>query len=84
MQYFYLRMMLTLRDVLETINGLYREPESGRGLPRHDLLASLSGDALSRPVRIRKRAPGIFGVVEPDGGLLYELFSRREQPRMES
>lgn len=73
--------MVTLRDVLETINGLYREPHGGRGYPRHVLLVSLAGPDLEQPVRIRKQAPGIFGVIQSDGRLLYEVFSRREAPR---
>ncbi|HEX6506589.1 MAG TPA: hypothetical protein VF221_03065 [Chloroflexota bacterium] len=74
--------MPTLRSVLETANGLYRDMNTGKGYLRQDLLAQLSEEALAVPIQIKKIRPGVYAIHlnGPRDGT-YELFSRRRTER---
>jgi hypothetical protein len=77
--------MATLRSVLETANGLYRESRTGQGYQRQDLLDQLPEEALNSPVHIRKVSPGVYQIeLERNGNGTYDLFSRRREVRGES
>ncbi|MGH2449222.1 MAG: hypothetical protein ACRDFS_11565 [Chloroflexota bacterium] len=72
--------MATLRDMLVTINGFYREPEADRGLPGSELLARLPIEVLDEEIAIERRQEGIF-TVSVAGGPEYEVLSRRRNRR---
>jgi hypothetical protein len=77
--------MATLRSVLETASGLYRESRTGQGYQRQDLLDQLPEDALATPVRLRKVSSGVYQIeLETDGNGTYDLYSRRREVRGES
>jgi len=77
--------MATLRSVLETANGLYRESRTGQGYQRQDLLDQLPEDTLDSPVQIRKVSPGVYQIeLERNGNGTYNLYSRRREVRGES
>jgi hypothetical protein len=74
--------MTTLRSVLETANGLYRESRTGQGYQRQDLLDKLPDEALDSPVHIRKVSPGIYEIeLESSENGRYDLYSRRREAR---
>ena len=74
--------MATLRSVLETANGLYRESLTGQGYQRQDLLDHLSDETLDAPVHIRKLSPGIYQIeVETSENGIYDLYSLRREVR---
>lgn len=76
--------MATLRSVLATANGLYRESRTGRKYQRQDLLDQLPDEALDAPVHIRKMSPGIYQIeIETSENGAYELYSRRRTVRSE-
>lgn len=74
--------MATLRSVLETASGLYRESRTGQGYQREDLLEQLSDEALDSPVTIRKVGTGVYQIaVETVENGTYDLYSRRRELR---
>jgi hypothetical protein len=74
--------MATLRSVLETTSGLYRESRTGQGYQREDLLDQLPDEALDAPVRIRKKSAGIYEIeIETSENGKYDLYSRRREVR---
>lgn len=78
-------MMPTLRGVLITANGLYRDRASGRTYLRHELLAALSGDALGARVYLERVDRGRYTIgLEGVEGPVYDLFSRRRTSRRRS
>ena len=74
--------MATLRSVLETASGLYRESRTGQGYQRQDLLDQLPDETLDSAVHIRKVSAGIYQIeLETIKNGRYDLYSRRREVR---
>ncbi|MGI8826550.1 MAG: hypothetical protein ACR2JC_13050 [Chloroflexota bacterium] len=73
--------MATLKAVLETTTGLYRDADSGKGYLRHELLQSLSSEILSSQVQLQRVDRGTYILSLSDRK--FELLSRRRTPRRE-
>lgn len=74
--------MATLRSILETASGLYRETRSGQEYQRQDLLALLPDEALDTPVHIRKVCSGVYQIeLATADNMTYNLYSRRRSVR---
>ena len=74
--------MATLRSILETASGLYRESRTGEGYERQDLLDRLNDETLNSPVVIRKVSTGVYHIALESGASgTYDLYSRRRELR---
>jgi len=75
--------MLTLKAVLETTTGLYRDSVTGREFLHDELLASLPADVLACRVHLQRVRDGTYMIyVHADGARAYQLLSRRRVPRL--
>ena len=73
---------MTLRSILTTVTGLYREPARDRGYLPQELLSRLSDEVLGSPVRLEKLGSGVYRISAADGyEPLYVLYSRRRHLR---
>ncbi len=73
--------MPTLRTLLETANGLYRDSTVNEEYPRSALMAHLAPDVLELPVKLAKVGDGTYTVRLVDGDDGFVLYSRRRAPR---
>ena len=75
--------MATLRSILETASGLYRESRTGEGYERQDLLERLNDETLNSPVLIQKVDTGVYHITLESGTKgTYDLYSRRRGLRV--
>lgn len=77
-----LRIMPTLRILLETASGLYRDENQGREYRGDQLLQELPDDVLTHPVALERLAPCVYLVRLQNGhNTRFVLYSRRRHSR---
>lgn len=74
--------MPTLRALLDTADGLYRDVSGGTSYLRDDLVGQLSDGVLSRKVTLCKTGFGTYRImVDGVSSPSYDLYSRRRTAR---
>jgi hypothetical protein len=72
--------MATMKAVLETVSGLYRDTGTGHGYRAGDLLSDLPRETLQSRVGIRRFQRGVYAI-ELEDGRIFDLYSRRRTRR---